>query len=117
MARHRSDYAGERFTEKVTLHFTPSQRELLERSAQKVGATISQHGRELCLRRVAAAEIVAGTRRNPDASALVKELVAVGNNLNQLAKVANTNRATPQLDELKETTDQLKAVFARVLAL
>jgi len=117
MARYRRDYDGERRTECLRVQLTASERETLERGAERAGTTLSQYTRELCLRRIAAAEVVAGTRRNPDARDLINQLVVVGNNLNQLARVSNTHRAAPQLDELKETTDQLKAVFARVLAL
>jgi hypothetical protein len=41
----------------------------------------------------------------------------IGNNLNQLARVANTNQATPQLHELHLTTGMLKAALARVITL
>lgn len=117
MARHKRDYSGEKYTRPVTLKLTPSQREALEKGAQKAGTTLSQYTRELCLRRSGAAEIVAGTRRSPDAAIIADQLIAVGNNLNQLAKVANTTKAAPQFHELKMTTDFLKVVFNRVLAL
>lgn len=117
MARHRKDYSGERFTEHVNIPLTPSQRATLEQGAAKAGTGIAQHARELCLRRSAAAQIVAGTRRDPQALALMNELTAIGNNLNQLARASNTDRAAPQFHELKSTTDLLKAALARVLAL
>ena len=47
----------------------------------------------------------------------MNELNWIGNNLNQLARVANTIRAAPQLDELKRTTEVLKATLAHVLSL
>ena len=80
-------------------------------------SSLSQHARELCLRRSVAAQIVAGTRRNPDARALINELMAIGNNVNQLTRHCNTERTAPQLLELKMTTDMLKAALAHVLAL
>ena len=46
---------------------TPSERAALETGAAESGASLSQHARELCLRRSGAAQIVAGTRRNPAA--------------------------------------------------
>lgn len=116
MARYAKSYEGEKRSEPVTIKFTPSERAGLEKGAERVGArSLSEHARELCLRRGAAAQVVAGTRRNPDARALVKELASIGNNLNQLAKVANTNRAVPQQEELKSTTDLLKAALSRLI--
>ena len=44
------------------------------------------------------------------------ELSAIGNNLNQLARVAKTVHAAPQ-DELKAMIEILEAAMARVLAL
>ncbi len=117
MARHVKAYEGERFTEKVTLKLTPTQRAALEEAAKAEGLSLSRHAREMCLRRSAAAQIVAGTRKNPQAEAIVQELHAVGVNLNQLTKLAHTLKAAPQHDELRETTTALKAAFARILAL
>ena len=117
MARYARSYDGEKRTAKVTVQLTPSERATLENAAQRAGTNLSQHARELCLRRSAAAQIVAGTRRDPQALALMNELTAIGNNLNQLSRVANTNRAAPHLHELKATTELLKAALARVLAL
>jgi Bacterial mobilisation protein (MobC) len=115
MARYRKDYEGERRTEKLTVQLTHAEREMLERGAQKAGATLSQHARELWLRRSAAVRGGAANSPNPDWRALVRELTAIGNNLNQLARVANTNRAVPQYQELKSTTDLLKAALSRVV--
>ena len=117
MARYSKDYTGERRTEKLTVQLTPSERAGLLKAAEKAGASLSQHARELCLRRSAAAQIVAGTRRSPEARGLMNELTAIGNNLNQLSRVANTNKAAPQHHELKLTTDLLKVVLNHVLAL
>jgi hypothetical protein len=116
MARYATDYSGERRTEKVTVQFTPSERTTLVEAAARAGASLSQHTRELCLRRSSAASpVVAGTRRSPDAKALENHLIAVGNNLNQLTKRANTDRATPQMEELKATTDLLKTALSHVI--
>ena len=117
MARHKKAYAGERRTEFVGLKLTPSERAALEEGAAETGASLSQHARELCLRRSGGAARVAGTRRNATAAALMNELAAIGNNLNQLSRHCNTARAAPQQDELKHTTAMLKAALARVVAL
>ena len=84
--------------------------------ADLAGTQFSEHVRELCLRR-ASAGVVAGTRRNPQARALMRELTAIGNNLNQLTRIANTTKLMPQHQELSVTTDMLKAAFKRVLDL
>ncbi|MGO9005293.1 MAG: plasmid mobilization protein [Beijerinckiaceae bacterium] len=118
MARYARAYEGEKRTAKVTVQLTPSERATLEKGAERAGApSLSQHARELCLRRSAAAQIVAGTRRDPMSLALMNELTAIGNNLNQLTKLSNTEKAAPQLHELRSTTDLLKAALAHVLAL
>jgi DNA transposition AAA+ family ATPase len=117
MARHKRDYAGEKRTEFVGLKLTPSERAALAEAAERAGATVSQHARELCLRRGGNGQIVGGTRRHPDAHKIVNELAAIGNNLNQLSRHCNTARSAPQLDELKETTEKLKVALSRVLSL
>jgi len=99
------------------VQLTPTERAELELAAAEAGARLSQYVRELCLRRSATPETVAGVRRNPEAKRLMHELSAIGNNLNQLARVANTNRAAPQLDELKRVTEILKATMIHVLSL
>jgi hypothetical protein len=96
--------------------FTPTEDRQLQESADTAGTQFSEHVRELCLRR-ASAGVVAGTRRNPQARALMRELTAIGNNLNQLTRIANTTKMMPQLQELSITTDILKATFKRVLDL
>jgi hypothetical protein len=64
-----------------------------------------------------ASDASGGARRNPEAKRLMYELSAIGNNLNQLARVANTVHAAPQEHELKAMIEILKAAMARVLAL
>jgi len=117
MPRYRKDYNGERRSTSVNFQLTPTERALIEKAAEDAGARLSEYVRELCLRRSTAAAVVAGARRNPEARELMRELTAIGNNLNQLARVANTVQAVPQLDELHLTTGLLKAALARVITL
>jgi hypothetical protein len=118
MARHKKSYRGEKWTAPITVKFKPSDRCKLKKSARKSGArSLSEYTRQLCLRRNAAAQVVAGTRRNPEARELICALTAIGNNLNQLAKVANSNRSAPQLKELRATTAEIKRACRRILAL
>jgi hypothetical protein len=116
MARHRKTYTGERRTVHLGVQLTPTERAELELAAKEAGTCLSQYVRELCLRR-SAAVMVGGARRNPEAKRLLYELNAIGNNLNQMARVANTTKAAPQLDELKRAIEFLKAAMAHVLAL
>ena len=66
MSRYARSYEGEKRTANVDFQLTPSERAALETGAAESGASLSQHARELCLRRSGEAQIVAGTRRNPD---------------------------------------------------
>jgi hypothetical protein len=117
MARYAKSDAGERRTAALRLQLTPSERAELESGAAAAGTHLSQYVRELCLRRSGADPIVARTKRNPDARALAHELTAIGNNLNQLARVANSTQAAPQMLELQMATGFLKTALARVLEL
>ena len=117
MARLRNTFAGERRTIHLGVQLTPTERKELQSAAKASGASLSAYVRELCLRRTAAPPTVSGTRRNPEAKRVLNELSAIGNNLNQLARVSNTVHAAPQLDELRAVTEVLKDCLARVLAL
>lgn len=118
MARYDQSYVGERRTASVHVQLTPDERAELEAAAVETGsASLSAYVRTLCLRRHPDAVRVAGTRRNPDAQRLMYELNAIGNNINQLTRVANTAGAMPAADELRAVTGLLKAAMARVIAL
>jgi hypothetical protein len=117
MARHGKTYTGERRTVHLGVQLTPSERADLSSAAQTAGTSLSQYVRELCLRRTADAPTVGGVRRNPEAKRVLNELSAIGNNLNQLARVANTVHAAPQHEELKAAIEVLKSTIAHVLTL
>ena len=117
MARLRKTYTGERRTVHLGVQLTPTERAELASAAAASGASLSQYVRELCLRRTATPPTVDGARRNPEAKRLINELSWIGNNLNQLTRVANTIHAAPQLEELKKATEFLKATLAHVLSL
>lgn len=114
MARLKRQDSSERRTAFVGFQVTPSERAGLEAAAARAGVTLSQLGRELCLRN--APQGVVFKRRDPERKALIGELTAIGNNLNQLCRLSHTHRSLPHFGELKETTDQLKATFARVMS-
>jgi len=115
MARYQRSYAGERRTEFLGLWITPSERSELDAAAAQQGATLSQFSRELLFRRAAA--VVAATRRNPEAAGLMRELSALGNNLNQIARQLNTTGHLRDWGELREALVWHKQAISRVLAL
>ena len=117
MARHRKTYTGERRTVHLGVQLTPTERAELASAAAGAGASLSQYVRELCLRRTAEAAIEGGARRNPEARALVRELTAIGNNLNQLARVANQTGELRREGELSMTIDRLKEAMTKVITL
>ena len=118
MARYKTTDTSERRTAQVTVQLAPTERERLAEDAQRAGAALSEHVRHLCLRRGGAgAGTVARTRRNPEAKGLMDELRAIGINLNQLARHANTSGAMPEAHELRDAIEILKATMGRVLAL
>jgi Bacterial mobilisation protein (MobC) len=115
MARYGRGYAGEYRTRSIGIKLTPAERRELESAAKARGAPLSEYVRDLCLRRSAAAS--ARTGRNPEAKALADQLSRIGNNLNQLARIANTKGATPHLYELRMVTGMVKAALRQVLDL
>jgi hypothetical protein len=115
MARYERTYAGEHRTRSIGVKLTPTERADLEAAAVAEGVPLSTYVRELCLRR--SPTVVAATRRNPEAKALMFELSAIGNNLNQLTRRANIHDALPERDELDATLAALKKAIARVLDL
>lgn len=115
MARYERTYTGEHRTRLIGIKLTPSEHGELAAAADADGVPISAYVRDLCLRRPAT--VVAATRRNPEAKALLYELNAIGNNLNQLARRANIHDAMPDRADLDAALEMLKRVMAHVLAL
>ena len=124
MPRYERTYTGEYRTEVVTVKFTPSERRELEDAATQHGAPkLSIFVRELLFRRVP-------TRRNPEAKAIIdamnaagRELQAIGNNLNQIARHLNTTGELRDWPELRDAlalnrqwTKRHIAALDRVLA-
>jgi mobilization protein MobC len=114
MARYERTYAGEKRTEGLRVMLTPSELRELEDAAKEQGAPkLSIFVRELLFRRAAA--VVAATRRNPEAKAIMQaleaaafELNAIGNNLNQIARHLNTTGELRDWGELREALDLFK---------
>jgi hypothetical protein len=117
MARYRAHDASERRTAKLTVQLAPTERQQLEADAARAGKALSDYVRQLCLRRGGKTPVVAGIRRNPEAKALADELRAIGNNLNQLARVANQTGELKREGELSLAIDRLVATMDRVIRL
>jgi hypothetical protein len=115
MARRARTNSGERCTAFVGMWLTPSQHAELQHAAKLKGDCISTFARELLFRRAAA--VVAATRRNPEAAALMRELNAIGNNLNQIARHLNISGELRAFDDLPAVLDEHKRAIARVLDL
>jgi hypothetical protein len=127
VARHERSYDGERFTVIRTLKLTPSQAEMLDAAAAQQGVRWSDFARELLLRRLGTPAVVGGARRDPEAMAIIRALdgaayesSAAGNNLNQLARHANTTGelGEARLAELDEAIELFcKAAEKHIAAL
>ena len=117
MARYRATFDGERRTAAVTVQLTPTERQQLAERAEKAGAAMSEYVRELCLRRRRGAPVVAGTQRTPDAKLLADHLCAIGNNLNQLARIANQTGELRHQEAIDLVMRDVKVAVARVIAL
>lgn len=117
MARYRATDAAERRTAPLRSWVTPAERQQLETAAAREGKALSDYVRQLCLRRGGKAPVVAGARRNPEAKLLADELRAIGNNINQLARVANQTGEIRREAELTFVIDRLVATMDRVIRL
>jgi Bacterial mobilisation protein (MobC) len=115
MARRRATDASERRTEIFALKLAPTERAELETAAKEQGATLSAYVRERLFRRSAA--VVAASRRNPEARELLREINAVGNNLNQIARSLNISGTLRDWGELRQALEWHKQTVSKVLDL
>ncbi len=115
MARYSRDYIGERRTCSVGIKLTPTEKLEFEAAASALDVSLSTYLRDLCAER--SAKMSPATRRNPEARAIMRELSAIGNNINQLAKHANTVDEMPSQAALLTAIDRLKEAMAHILDL
>lgn len=115
MGRYARHDATERRTAFLGIQLTPTERAALDAAAAQAGALPSSYAREMLFRRSAA--VVAATRRHPQSAALMRELSAIGNNLNQLAHQANAAGYVRSEDALLAALDLHRQAIARVLDL
>ena len=117
MARYSRDYIGERRTCSIGIKLTPTEKQEFEAAAQALDVPLSTYLRDLCAQRKAKTTSTPATRRNPEAKAIMRELSAIGNNINQLAKHANTLDEMPSQAVLLTAIDRLKEAMAHILDL
>jgi hypothetical protein len=115
VARYVRNYIGERRTCSVGIKLTPTERLEFEAAANALGMTLSVYLRDLCAKR--SANVASVIRRSPEAKAIMRELSAIGNNINQLAKHANTVDEMPSRAVLLTAIDRLKEAMAHILEL
>lgn len=124
MARRKQGYSGERYTAALRLQLTPSERVRIEVGAAKRGVHISEYARRQILRgTVAAIDRTQVTALVDALTENARQVAAIGNNLNQIARHCNTTGdfEPPELvraiEVFEDIVQQQKAALARVLAL
>ena len=113
MARLPRGFAGERRTEHFSFQLTPSERDHLERLAEARGMLRAELVRSYLP--LPAANDDPRRRPEPEKIAVVNALSRIGNNLNQLTKLANQSGRLPEEHALRELSAELKDAFRRVV--
>jgi Bacterial mobilisation protein (MobC) len=105
MGRYNSSYAGERRTCRCNIPLTPSEDAVIKAAASTAGRKPTSYSRELLLRAAAAPR---AAKPVADADRLLRVLEAaavqsrrIGNNLNQLTRMANRMGEITQIPELR----------------
>jgi hypothetical protein len=115
MARHRTGYSGELLSKTLTIKLTPKERTDLSRLATSSGLPVSAYAR-LKITGGHAPKPVMG--RDPRViRALAAQLAHLGNNLNQLARIANENGHIRHERALEAVRDQIAAALERIIEL
>ncbi len=115
MARYEQTFTGERRTRSIGIKLTPSERAEFEAAAEAMGMPVSAYVRELAMKR--SPQGAPMVHRDPQAKALLRELNAIGNNINQLARQANTQNEMPSLSALKTAMAALREAMAHIIDL
>ena len=118
MARYERGYDGERMTELIGLHVTPSLRAKLKAAAEATGAPSFNAFLNELLDERATAALGRVRRRNPEAAGLMRELHAIGVNYNQLKRYQHsTGERERQPGEEDEIESLIKQAMRRVIEL
>jgi len=101
------------------VHATAQERGELEEEATRRGVSLSSFAHDLMFRRFAKAGKVAGTRQNPQAAGLLRELNALGINLNQLMRHGHQTGelGAHRLSEVDDALLAIKRAANRVYSL
>jgi hypothetical protein len=115
MARPRRENEAELRTEHVGFYVTPAERAELDRRATVTGRPRSDYCRIVLLSdlKAPAPSVVDYTAVHE----LVTQISRVGNNVNQVAHIANERRDLPSLKVLDEVKALIKACLEKVMAL
>jgi hypothetical protein len=95
-------------TVRVPVRYAPTELEIVRERARTCGLPVARFVREASLGAVPRA------RRLPLADELIRHLARIGNNLNQMAFVANATDRLPAEKVLDAVLDELRAVLLRV---
>ncbi len=113
MSRHRHGYTGERFTELLGVKLTPSQRAELAARAEAAGLPVSDFARRLI---TGTRPVRSETGLDPaTARQVAAQLAHLGNNLNQLAKIANQTGRIRSEESLERVTEEIIATMRKVV--
>jgi hypothetical protein len=116
MARYKQTYRGERLTSSFQAKCTPSERKKLDAAAGAHGMSLSDYARRVVLRRPVEPP-ADRMRRNPEVAELYEQVRALGVNMNQLAHHAHATGEIRDIPELRELCEEIRTVFARIIAL
>ena len=111
MARHRRGYTGERYTAPLTIKLAPSQRAMIEEEAAARGVLVS----ELARAKLTGRRLPQGSTDPQTLRTLTVQLAHLGNNLNQLAKVANQTGKIRSETALEAVTTQIIETLRKVV--
>jgi hypothetical protein len=103
----------------IRVHATARERAELKAEAEQRGISLSSFAHDLMFRRFAEAGRVAATRQNPEAKALLRELNALGINLNQLMRHGHQTGelGAQRLSEVDDVLREIKRAANRVYTL
>jgi hypothetical protein len=109
LARRKQSNSEQPHDAPIRVHATARERMELEEEAGRRGVSLSSFAHDLMFRRFAEAGKVAGTRQDPEGKAVLRQLTALGINLNQLMRHGHqTGELGAQ--RLTEVDDVLRAI-------
>jgi Bacterial mobilisation protein (MobC) len=117
VARHKRSFTGERLTAGLHVKCTPSERRRLDAAAVKRGMSLSDYARRAVFRRPIEPARAAAAPHYPEAVALWEQVRALGVNMNQIAHHLNATGELDDVPALRALCREIKAVFARIMAL